>query len=70
MEYVRHRLSVAGSDGDRFDQPAHDALYENAGGNLRATDRLAFKSMQIAAQEGAKIIGAEHVVKARKMVWP
>jgi len=69
-EYLRHRLSVAGSDGDLFDQPAHDALYENAGGNLRATDRLALKAMQQAAKGGAKVVGAEHVVSARKLVLP
>lgn len=70
VEYVRHRLQVAGSTGDLFDQPAHDALYENAGGNLRAIDRLAFKALQQAATDGAKVVGAEHVVAARKTVWP
>ncbi len=70
VEYIRHRLHVAGAEGDLFDQPAHDAIFENAGGNLRAINGLALKSLKEAARAKKKTVGAEHVVAARRSLIP
>jgi general secretion pathway protein A len=69
-QYVVHRLHVAGAKNDLFDDAAHDALYEAAQGNLRATNRLALKSLEIAAGQRCTIVGADHVANARQKVWP
>ncbi len=68
--YVAHRLAVAGAREDLFDDAAHDALFEIGGGNLRATDRLALKSLQIAADEGSPAVVSTHVAAARQKLWP
>jgi len=70
LQYVRHRLTIAGSKGDLFDQPAHDALYEIAGGNLRATNRLALASLEEAVRAHKQTVGAEYVAAARTKVMP
>ncbi|MDQ1249526.1 MAG: ral secretion pathway protein [Actinomycetota bacterium] len=69
-KYVAHRLAVAGARADLFDDGAHDAMFEIGGGNLRATDRLALKSLQIAADDDAKAVGSQHVAIARQKLWP
>ena len=69
-QYVAHRLQIAGAKSNLVDDAAHDALYEAAQGNLRATNRLALKSLEIAAAEGCPVVGADHVVAARQKVWP
>lgn len=69
-QYVLHRLHIAGAKSDLFDDGAHDALYEAAQGNLRATNRLALKSLEIATAEGCSVVGADHVTVARQKVWP
>jgi len=69
-QYVEHRLAIAGAKTDLFDASAHDALYEAAQGNLRATGRLALKSLEIAAAQGCQVVGADQVVTARQRVWP
>lgn len=69
-QYLAHRLHVAGAKNDLFDDAAHDALYEAAQGNLRATNRLALKSLEIAAAGRCPVVGADHVASARLKVWP
>ena len=69
-QYVEHRLAIAGAKTDLFDASAHDALYEAAQGNLRATNRLALKSLEIAAAQGCQVVGADQVATARQRVWP
>lgn len=69
-DYVEHRLSIVGGAGSLFDQHAHDAIFEAGQGNLRATDRIALKSLQEAANARVTVVGAEHVFAARKKVWP
>ena len=68
--YVKHRQTMSGNRQDLFDDSARDALFEIGGGNLRATDHLALKSLHIAAEEGAKVVDSTHVVKARERLWP
>jgi general secretion pathway protein A len=69
-QYVAHRLQIVGARTALFDDAAHDAMYEAAQGNLRATNRLALKSLEIAAAEGCPVVGADHVASARQKVWP
>ena len=69
-EYVLHRLDMAGAKNEFLDDGAHDALYESAQGNLRATDRLARKSLELAAANNDPVVGAEHVAHARQKVLP
>lgn len=68
--YIQHRLTMAGGQSDLFDQGAHDAIFEIARGNLRATDRLALKGLQLAAIDKAAAVDANHVAKAKERLWP
>jgi type II secretory pathway predicted ATPase ExeA len=68
--YIEHRLSVAGAKTVPFDARALDAIYEIGRGNLRATDNLALKSLEIAHDQDADTVDHNHVVGARKVLWP
>jgi general secretion pathway protein A len=70
MEYVLHRLHIAGAKADIFDRPAMDAVYECGQGNLRATDRIALEAMRQAARGSAPVVGMNHVIAARAKVAP
>jgi hypothetical protein len=50
--YVAHSCAVAGAARAPFDDRALDAIFEIGRGNLRATDDLAFKSLDYAAAGG------------------
>ena len=68
--YVAHRCTVAGATTNPFDQGADDAIYEIGRGNLRATDRLALKALELAAAKDAGAVDHVHVVDARRLLWP
>ena len=68
--YVAHRCTVAGSTTNPFDQGAMDAIHEIGRGNLRATDRLALKALELAAAKDASAVDHVHVVDARRLLWP
>jgi type II secretory pathway predicted ATPase ExeA len=68
--YVEHRCAVAGNVTPPFDPQALEAIYEISRGNLRAIDRLAGKALEIAAQKGEDVVGAPHLIQARKVLWP
>lgn len=68
--YLTHRCTIAGADTLPFDTPALDAIYEVGRGNLRASDQLARVSLQIAADLDHPVVGTNHVVDARKLLWP
>jgi general secretion pathway protein A len=70
QSYVDHRCRIAGADSVPFDASAIDALYEIGRGNLRATDRLALKSLQIAHDHKADVCDQNVVASARKAVSP
>ena len=53
-----------------FDERTLDALFEIGRGNLRATDDLALKSLDYAAAAGHATVSVQHVVAARKDLWP
>ena len=69
-QYVAHRCAVAGAARAPFDDRALDAIFEIGRGNLRATDDLAFKSLDYAAAAGHAAVAVQHVIAARKDLWP
>lgn len=69
-QYIQHRLRIAGCDSGVFDEQALEAVYEVGQGNLRATDRVALKAMQIACRSGDPVVGQEHIAQAREQVAP
>lgn len=68
--YVEHRCVVAGNLTPPFDEDAFEALYELSRGNLRAIDQLARKALALAASKDEDVVGAPHLVAARKVLWP
>lgn len=68
--YVEHRCTVAGSVKVPFDKASVDALFEIGRGNLRATDELARKALEIAHDQDRDVCDVAQVVHARKLLWP
>jgi general secretion pathway protein A len=68
--YVEHRCTIAGAVKVPFDQGAIDAFFEIGRGNLRATDQLARKTLEVAHQNDQDVCGSAHVVQARTLVCP
>lgn len=69
-DYVAHRCTVAGATTVPFDDGAHDALFEISRGNLRATDRLALKALQVADRKELDVVDHTCVIEARRVLWP
>jgi general secretion pathway protein A len=69
-QYIAHRCDIAGAPTPPFDQAAREALYEIARGNLRATDHLALKALEIAHDARDETVDAQHVTTARRLLWP
>ena len=69
-DYVAHRLRGVGGEPTLFAPHTLDAVHEIAGGNLRATDRLALKALEHAAAAGAEKVTADHVTAARHQLLP
>jgi general secretion pathway protein A len=67
--YVAHRCTVAGATALPFDERALDAIYEIGKGNLRATDRLVVKGLEMAARVTSPVVDATHVIEARRVLW-
>lgn len=70
LAYLKHRSNVAGCRKPPFDTHATEAIFEISRGNLRATDRLALASLEIAYEDGSKAVDANHVAAARTRIWP
>jgi len=68
--YIEHRCAIAGAATVPFDGGAIDSIYEMSRGNLRAIDRLALKSLEIAAARDVETAASAHVAQARKLLWP
>jgi len=68
--YLKHRCHVAGNRKVPFDAHAFEAVFEIARGNLRATDRLALASLEVAFEDGSKAVDSNHVAAARTRLWP
>lgn len=70
VQYVHHRLSIAGGRDDIFSPQALDTIYELGRGNLRATDFLALGSLEVAAARKEPLVDAVHVVEAARKLAP
>jgi general secretion pathway protein A len=70
QRYIEHRCTIAGATTVAFDDAAGDAIYEIGRGNLRATDRLALKALELAHDDASTVVCANHLVEARKVLWP
>jgi general secretion pathway protein A len=70
QQYMEHRCTVAGADTVPFDDAARDAIYEIGRGNLRATDGLALKALELACCNSCDVVSTNQVVEARKVLWP
>ena len=68
-EYMHHRCRIAACNTFPFDASAADAIYEIGRGNLRATDHLSLKSLEIAHDDDCDVVSSNHVTKARGMLW-
>lgn len=68
--YLAHRCTIAGATTVPFDPGALEAVYEVACGNLRATDQLAAKALEVANDAGASIVDSAHLAQARRLLWP
>jgi len=68
--YLEHRLAIAGATTCPFDDGAREAIYEIGRGNLRATDHLALRALELAAAAAHDVVGPHHVIEARKGLWP
>jgi len=66
--YVEHRITVAGGRRIPFEPTALEGLFEIAGGNLRALDNLALRSLELAFEDGAEVVDVAHVQDAGRWV--
>lgn len=62
--YLEHRLKLAGVDRPLFTDPALEALFTASGGFMRHIDTLAHHALAATALQRARLVDAEHVVKA------
>ena len=69
FQYIRHRCQIAGAQNCPFDQSALDALYEIGRGNLRATDHLALKALELAHDQNCGAVASDCVAQAKGMLW-
>lgn len=67
--YIEHRCHIAGASNCPFDSGAIEALYEVGRGNLRATDHLALKALEIAHDGDCDVLDSNHITQARRMLW-
>ncbi|MCP4204520.1 MAG: hypothetical protein GY769_21635, partial [bacterium] len=56
VEYVRHRLNLAGVKRELFSSDALALLHEGTGGRLRDIDRLATTALKTAARAKLKLV--------------
>jgi general secretion pathway protein A len=56
VEYIRHRLTVAGAPAELFASDGLALLHEGTAGRLRDVDRVATGCLRLAAQGGHRIV--------------
>ena len=66
VEYIQHRLRIAGATQSLFDSQAVDAVYEITRGNLRTINHLARKSLELAVPKGLPTVDATLLTSARQ----
>jgi type II secretory pathway predicted ATPase ExeA len=62
--YLEHRLRLAGVDRPLFDEPALESLFAASGGLMRQVDSLAHHALAAAALSRARLVDADHVLRA------
>lgn len=62
--YLEHRLRLAGLDRPLFSEPAVEALFSASAGLMRQVDSLAHHALAAAAIQRARIVDADHVLRA------
>ncbi len=62
--YLKHRLEMAGTQMDLFEQPALEAMFQATNGLPRKVNLLAHLSLNIAAIEQTQSVTAEHIQTA------
>lgn len=67
-EYIKHRCRIAGAPSCPFTSEAITTLFEYTRGNLRASDRLGLKSLEVAHDHDSDAVDAAHVGEAREMM--
>jgi len=69
-KYMEHRCNVAGAKKFPFDDGAVEATYEITRGNMRAIDAVALKALEIASDAKADTVDQNHVLDAKRKLWP
>jgi type II secretory pathway predicted ATPase ExeA len=64
FKYIRHRCLVAGSQNCPIDDSAMEVIFELGQGNMRATDHLALKAIEIAHDNECNKVNSNHVQEA------
>lgn len=59
--YLKHRLELAGTQMDLFEEPALEALFQATNGLPRKVNLLAHLSLNIAALKQAQTVSIEHI---------
>ena len=62
--YLNHRLEMAGTQMDLFEEPALEAIFQATNGLPRKVNLLAHLSLNIAAMEQAQSVTALHIQTA------
>lgn len=62
--YLKHRLELAGTQVDLFEQPALETLFQATNGLPRKVNLLAHLSLNIAALQQAQAVSTEHIQTA------
>ncbi len=62
--YLKHRLELAGTQVDLFEQPALEALFQATNGLPRKVNLLAHLSLNIAALQQAQTVSIDHIQAA------
>jgi type II secretory pathway predicted ATPase ExeA len=68
-KYIKHRCHMASHSNVPFSDNSFEVLFELTQGNLRATDYLALKSLEVAHDEQSDRVNTSHVMTARSMLW-
>jgi type II secretory pathway predicted ATPase ExeA len=66
--YIEHRLRVAGADRPIFSEPGFEAMFGASQGVFRRIDVLAHNALAVAASANARIVDADHVLRAAEEV--
>jgi general secretion pathway protein A len=70
LDYLKHRCTVAGARAFPFDTGACTAIFEIGRGNMRASDHLALKALEVAHLADAKVVDSNHITDASKFLCP